>query len=57
MQALKRAGVPVEELFEEVEGEVAKPVGISKPKTKQEFDALPSGTIYKAPDGTTRRKP
>jgi len=29
----------------------------AKPKSKAEFDALPSGATFIAPDGTTRRKP
>jgi len=41
-------------------GEFKEPttkMGISQPKTKAEFDKLPSGTIFIAPDGTKRRKP
>ncbi len=30
---------------------------IATPKTKEEYDALPSGTKFKAPDGSTRIKP
>lgn len=29
----------------------------AKPKSKAEFDKLPSGTLFIAPDGSTRRKP
>lgn len=29
----------------------------AQPKTKEEYDALPSGTLYVHPDGKTRRKP
>lgn len=31
--------------------------GVAQPKTKAEYDALPSGTRYLAPDGTVRTKP
>lgn len=31
--------------------------GVPKPANKAEMDALPSGTLFIAPDGTTRRKP
>lgn len=31
--------------------------GTAAPKSKAEFDALPSGALFKAPDGTMRRKP
>jgi len=31
--------------------------GTATPKTKAEYDALPSGTVYIAPDGSKRRKP
>jgi len=33
------------------------PSAMPTPKSKAEFDALPSGTVFVAPDGTTRRKP
>ena len=31
--------------------------GPARPQSRAEFDALPSGTMFIAPDGTTRRKP
>ncbi|WP_344234517.1 hypothetical protein, partial [Cupriavidus gilardii] len=31
--------------------------GARRITSKAEFDALPSGTLFVAPDGTTRRKP
>lgn len=31
--------------------------GVAQPKNKAEYDALPSGTRYLAPDGTVRTKP
>jgi len=31
--------------------------GPAKPRSKAEFDALPSGTVFIAPDGSRRRKP
>jgi hypothetical protein len=31
--------------------------GPARPQSRAEFDALPSGTTFIAPDGTTRRKP
>lgn len=30
---------------------------MAAPRSKADFDALPSGTLFTAPDGTTRRKP
>jgi hypothetical protein len=30
--------------------------GVAQPKTKAEYDALPPGTMYLHPDGTTKRK-
>lgn len=30
---------------------------IAEPKTQEEFAVLPSGTLFRAPDGTVRRKP
>jgi hypothetical protein len=39
-------------------GDIATDAGIAKViKSNAEFNALPSGTIFTAPDGTTRRKP
>ena len=39
-------------------GEFEKPKpAIPRPKTKEEFDVLASGTVYLAPDGSLRRKP
>mgnify|MGYP001094793652 CR=1 FL=1 len=35
----------------------AAPTGPARPSNKAEYDALPSGTTFVAPDGTTRRKP
>jgi hypothetical protein len=34
-----------------------KATGPARPKNKAEYDALPSGTTYQAPDGSTRVKP
>jgi hypothetical protein len=31
--------------------------GLARPQSRAEFDALPSGTMFIAPDDTTRRKP
>lgn len=31
--------------------------GTAAPKSKADYDALPSGSVFVAPDGTTRRKP
>jgi hypothetical protein len=31
--------------------------GPARPQNRAEFDALPSGATFIAPDGTTRRKP
>lgn len=31
--------------------------GMAAPRSKAEMDALPPGTLFRAPDGTTRRKP
>ena len=39
-------------------GDIATDAGVAKViKSNAEFDALPSGAIFTAPDGTTRRKP
>lgn len=38
-------------------GRPAAAGGMAAPKSKAEFDSLPSGTLFTAPDGTTRRKP
>lgn len=35
----------------------SEPTGPAKPASKAEFDALPSGTEFIAPDGSRRRKP
>lgn len=35
----------------------AKTAGAQRITDKAAFDALPSGTVFIAPDGTTRRKP
>jgi len=35
----------------------AAPGGIAAPKTAQEMQALPSGALFRAPDGSLRRKP
>jgi hypothetical protein len=35
----------------------AQTSGPARPQNRAEFDALPSGTTFIAPDGTTRRKP
>jgi hypothetical protein len=33
------------------------PAGVARPQSEAEFNALPSGTPYQAPDGSMRRKP
>jgi hypothetical protein len=39
-------------------GDISTDAGVAKViKSNAEFNALPSGTIFTAPDGTTRRKP
>ena len=46
-------------LLREVEAKIAEMAGVGggkKPITKQEYDALPSGATYTAPDGSTRTK-
>ena len=55
--AVRRAGgenVPEISPDGESKGSSAAP---AKPTTKAEYDALPSGTVFTAPDGTVRRKP
>lgn len=38
-------------------GSSASPAGGYAPKTQADYDAIPSGATYTAPDGSTRRKP
>jgi hypothetical protein len=38
-------------------GPSAAAAGPAQPKTKADYDALPSGSLYTAPDGSIRRKP
>jgi len=41
----------------EAPGEAAASGGIKSPKTREEYDALPSGTVFRDPKGVERRKP
>ncbi len=43
--------------FEDVLGKGNKAAGIPKISTDQEYDALPSGTVFIDPEGNKRRKP
>lgn len=54
-RAYDKAGVPMPKV-----GAQATPAavdGVPAPASEAEFSALPSGTVFKAPDGSIRRKP
>lgn len=58
----KRWGVDPKDVIQDYAGEQPKPKrragdAPASPKTKEEYNALPSGSIFTAPDGTVRRKP
>lgn len=50
-------GLPPPALSSTPDLELPAAAPIAVPKTKEEYDALPSGTLYVHPDGKTRRKP
>jgi len=52
-----RAAQPVAPIPPVPTGQQAAGSGLPAPKTEEEYNALPSGTTYRHPDGTTKIKP
>jgi len=52
-----RGGIPMQRGQQAKTAQQPAAGGARRVSSKAEFDALPSGTLFTAPDGTTRRKP
>lgn len=56
-RAYEKAGLPMPEAQSEQPEQPSQQAGIAAPTDAASYSALPSGTVFRAPDGSIRRKP